>query len=64
MKPIFRFLRTTLLGGILFLVPIIALVIVLGKALMLPHKFVDPLAARIPWRRSLDCGRRCYWPSV
>ena len=48
MKRIFRFLRTTLLGGLLFLVPIIALVIVLGKALIFAHKFVDPLAACIP----------------
>ncbi len=48
MKRILRFLRTTLVGGLLFLVPIIVLVIVLGKALALAHKFVGPLAAHIP----------------
>jgi uncharacterized membrane protein len=48
MKPILQFLRTTLVGGLLFLVPIIVLVVVLGKALALAHKLVDPLAARIP----------------
>ena len=48
MKNILQFLRTTLAGGILFLVPIVVLVIVLGKALALTHKFVDPLAKRIP----------------
>ena len=47
MKSILQFLQTTLLGGLLFLVPIVALVFVLGKALDLAHKLVDPLAARI-----------------
>ena len=48
MKNILQFLRTTLVGGILFLVPIVVLVIVLGKALGLAHKLVDPLAEHIP----------------
>jgi uncharacterized membrane protein len=48
MKRILRFLRTTLIGGLLFLVPIVLLIIVLGKALTLAVKIVDPLAARIP----------------
>ncbi|MGB6909821.1 MAG: DUF502 domain-containing protein [Methyloceanibacter sp.] len=48
MKSILPYLRTTLMGGLLFLVPITALVIVLGKALGLAHKLMDPLAVRIP----------------
>lgn len=48
MKRILKFLRTTLVGGLLFLVPIIALIIILEKALALTHKFVDPVAEHLP----------------
>jgi uncharacterized membrane protein len=48
MKRILQLMRTTLVGGLLFLVPITVLGIVLGKALALGHKLVGPLAARIP----------------
>ena len=48
MKRILQFLRTTLVGGLLFLVPIMVLVVVLGKALALAHKLVDPLAEHLP----------------
>jgi hypothetical protein len=48
MKPMLQFLRTTLVGGLLFLVPIIVLVVVLGKALVLAHQLVDPLAEHLP----------------
>ena len=48
MKRLLRFLRTTLVGGLLFLVPIVVLVIVLGKAFTLVHQVVDPLAEHIP----------------
>lgn len=48
MKRILKFLRTTLVGGLLFLVPIVVLLGVLGKALAVAHKLVDPLAARLP----------------
>jgi uncharacterized membrane protein len=48
MKRLLQFLRTTLVGGILFLVPIVVLGIVLGKALALVHKAVDPLAEHLP----------------
>jgi uncharacterized membrane protein len=47
-KAILQFIRTTFVGGILFLVPIAALVIILGKALALAHKVGDPLAAHLP----------------
>ena len=43
------FFKTTILGGILFLVPFAVLVVVLGKILPIAHKLVDPLAERIPY---------------
>jgi uncharacterized membrane protein len=49
MNKILRFLRTTLVGGLLFLVPIIVVVAIIGKALVLAHRLVDPLAERIPF---------------
>jgi uncharacterized membrane protein len=48
MKSISPFFRTTLIGGLLFLVPIIVVVAVFGKALALTHKLMDPLAEHIP----------------
>jgi len=49
MKGFLHFFRTTLVGGILFLVPIVVLIIVLSKALAIAHKLVDPIAARLPF---------------
>jgi uncharacterized membrane protein len=49
LKPFIKLLRTTLAGGILFLVPLVVLVVVLEKALALAHKLVDPLAEHIPF---------------
>jgi uncharacterized membrane protein len=48
MKRLLNFARTTLVGGVLFLVPIIVLIAVIGKALEFVHKLSDPLAARFP----------------
>jgi uncharacterized membrane protein len=48
MNRILKFLRTTLVGGLLFLVPIVVLGIVLGKALGIARKIVEPLAAHLP----------------
>lgn len=48
MKSIPPFFRTTLIGGLLFLVPIMVVVAVFGKALALTHKLMDPLAEHIP----------------
>lgn len=41
----FRFLKTTVLGGIVFLVPIIIFIVVVGKALELTYQLTTPLAA-------------------
>jgi uncharacterized membrane protein len=48
MKRFLRFLKATLVGGLLFLVPVTVLVIIVGKALEVAHKFTDPIAARLP----------------
>ena len=43
-----QILKTTVLGGILFLVPIVILVAIIGKALALTNKLAAPLAAMLP----------------
>ncbi len=43
-----NFLKTTLIGGLLFLVPIIVIVAILGKAFGLMAALAAPLAAWIP----------------
>jgi uncharacterized membrane protein len=48
MKRPLRFLRTTLVGGLLFLVPIVALALILGKAMVLADKIVYPLTRHLP----------------
>jgi uncharacterized membrane protein len=48
MKRMFKLLRTTLVGGVLFLAPIVVVLAILEKALHLAHKLVAPLAVRIP----------------
>ena len=44
MEAILRFVRTTLVGGVLFLVPIVVLVVILGKAIAIARMLADPLA--------------------
>lgn len=43
MRNILGFVRTTLLGGLLYLVPIVVIVAVLGKAIGLAHKVSPPV---------------------
>ena len=43
-----RFLRTTLLGGVLFLMPIATLAIILDKAMNLALKVAKPVADKLP----------------
>jgi len=47
-KSVLRFLRTTLTGGILFLLPIIIVVVILDKALVIANQIVAPLANHLP----------------
>lgn len=48
MKSIFQFLRTTLSGGILFLLPIVLLITILNKAHLMLVKISAPLAKMLP----------------
>ena len=50
MKAISHFLRITVLGGVLFLTPIVALVFILGKAFDLARRGLKPVATIIPDR--------------
>ena len=43
-----RFLKTTVLGGILFLVPIVIFIVVIGKALQLINMVAAPMAKLLP----------------
>ena len=44
-----RFLKTTILGGILFLVPIVIFIAVIGKAFLLTDKLPQPIANFLPF---------------
>ena len=50
MKAISHFLRITVLGGVLFLTPIVALVFILGKAFDFARRGLRPMATIIPDR--------------
>jgi uncharacterized membrane protein len=48
MKGQFRFLKTTVIGGIVFLVPLIIIVAIIGKAIEIMKKVAEPLSALMP----------------
>lgn len=48
MKKIAAFIKTTIVGGIVFLVPVVLIVMVLGKAFELTMKLAKPMAQFIP----------------
>jgi uncharacterized membrane protein len=48
MKGRFRFLKTTVIGGIVFLVPLIIIVAIIGKAFEIMRKVADPLSSLMP----------------
>ena len=47
MKPLTRFIRTTILGGVFFLIPIVVLIIILAKALEYANMILQALVAHI-----------------
>jgi uncharacterized membrane protein len=49
MKGRLQFLRTTIVGGLLFLVPMVMLVIIFGKAVAIVRQVIDPLAGLLPF---------------
>lgn len=48
MTKLIRILRTTILGGVLFLVPFVVLIIILSKAHKIIRTVLAPLSERIP----------------
>jgi uncharacterized membrane protein len=53
LKPKLRFIRTTLVGGLLFLVPIMVLVMIFEKAVTIAHQVINPLAKHLPFQSIL-----------
>ncbi|MGH7493974.1 MAG: hypothetical protein ACREOO_16475 [bacterium] len=53
MKGLLDFIKTTIVGGVLCLVPIVALLAIIGKAHQIVSKLVTPLAAHIPFTSPL-----------
>lgn len=47
MSRLLQFVRTTVVGGMLFLVPLVVLTAIIGKALQVAHRVSDPLTARL-----------------
>jgi uncharacterized membrane protein len=56
MKSLLQFLRTTFVGGILFLVPIIVLGVIVERALVLAGKVMAPVADRLPVHTVIGLG--------
>jgi uncharacterized membrane protein len=54
MKGSFRFFRTTVLGGLLFLVPIVVLILIIGKAFEFAKRFTTPIAGALPFSPAAD----------
>jgi len=49
MRSILKFLKTTMVGGIFFLLPLILIIVIFGKALKAVTKIVEPVARLIPF---------------
>jgi len=43
------FIRTTMIGGVIFLIPFAVVILVIGKVVPIMRKIVEPLAAFIPF---------------
>ena len=48
MSAIVRFIRTTVVGGVLFFVPFVVVVVILNKAVVLARQALGPIANRLP----------------
>jgi hypothetical protein len=47
MKPLLIFVKSSIVGGLLFLVPLVVLVIVVAKAFDLAHRLAQPIASML-----------------
>jgi uncharacterized membrane protein len=50
MKPIIAFVKTTLIGGVLFLVPLVATIVILSKAMRFAAQILRPVEHVLPRR--------------
>jgi uncharacterized membrane protein len=57
MKSIAGFLKTTLLGGVFFLMPIVTLAIILDKALKIADKIAKPVSEHVPGDWDFGVGK-------
>ena len=48
MKSFLSFIRTTITGGVLFLLPVVLLIMIFGKALNILHKLSTPISEKLP----------------
>jgi uncharacterized membrane protein len=48
-KPAWHFAKTTIIGGLLFLLPLVAIVYLLGAALLYTHRIVRPIVRIMPF---------------
>jgi len=56
MRPILDFIKTTLVGGVLFLIPLVIVIVMLGKAHSLTRGIVEPLAQALPMQEIAGIG--------
>ena len=56
MKPIVEFVRTTVLGGLFFLAPIVVLIVILAKAFNYAKKGLDAVVVHVPALSDLGVG--------
>lgn len=56
MKAIAQFVRTTVVGGLLFLAPIVVLIVILAKAFDYAKKGLDAVVIHIPAASNLSAG--------
>jgi uncharacterized membrane protein len=56
MKTLAQFLRTTIVGGLFFLAPIVVLIVILAKAFDFAKKFLDIILVRFPGAVALSGG--------
>jgi len=52
MKTLLQFIKTTMFGGILFLIPLVLILVLIGKAHGVVRKLVAPIAAHLPFERA------------
>jgi uncharacterized membrane protein len=50
MKPVIAFVKTTLIGGVLFLVPLVATIVILSKAMRYAAQILQPVEHMLPRR--------------